>query len=207
MKFLLGTKKEMTQLFDEQGRVFPATIVSAGPLVVTQIKTPDRDGYSAIQVAYGEQKKERLSKALIGHFKDRGSFRHVREFRSEGVETMPSVGDKIDVTVFAPGDEVKVSGLSKGKGFQGVVKRHGFAGGRRTHGQKHSEREPGAIGGSGGRAGGRVVKGMRMAGRMGGDRVTVRHLKVLKVDEKENLIFISGAIPGRRGTLVEVIAQ
>ena len=207
MKFLLGTKKEMTQLFDEQGRVFPATIVSAGPLVVTQIKTPDRDGYSAIQVAYGEQKKERLSKALIGHFKDRGSFRHVREFRSEGVETMPSVGDKIDVTVFAPGDEVKVSGLSKAKGFQGVVKRHGFAGGRRTHGQKHSEREPGAIGGSGGRAGGRVVKGMRMAGRMGGDRVTVRHLKVLKVDEKQNLIFISGAIPGRRGTLIEVIAQ
>lgn len=197
----------MTQLFDENGRVLPATIVSAGPLVVTQIKTPDRDGYSAVQVGYGEQKKERLSKAVLGHFKDRGSFKHVKEFRTETAEGMPAVGDKIDVTVFTPGDQVKVSGLSKAKGFQGVVKRHGFAGGRRTHGQKHSEREPGAIGGSGGRAGGRVVKGMRMAGRMGGDRITVRHLKVLKVDEKQNLIFIGGAIPGRRGTLVEVVAQ
>ena len=196
----------MTQLFDETGRVFPATIVRVSPMVVTQVKTPDPDGYSAVQVAVGQQKTSRISKALLGHLKD-SAFKHVREFRTEGGETMPAVGDKINVTVFAPGDEVKVSGVSKAKGFQGVVKRHGFSGGSRTHGQKHSEREPGAIGGSGGRAGGRVVKGMRMAGRMGGERVTVRNLKVLKVDEKENLLFIAGAIPGRRGTLVEVAEQ
>lgn len=196
----------MTQIFDEQGRVFPATIVSVSPMVVTQIKTADRDGYSAVQVASGDQKPSRLSKAVIGHLKG-AAYRHVREFRAEGADAMPAVGDKIDASVFAPGDEVKVSGVSKAKGFQGVVKRHGFGGGRRTHGQKHSEREPGAIGGSGGRAGGRVVKGMRMAGRMGGERVTVRNLKVIKVDSKENLLFIAGAIPGRRGTLVEVVAQ
>ncbi len=196
----------MTQLFDEAGRVFAATIVSVEPMVVTQVKTADRDGYSAVQVAMGAQKVSRISKALAGHLKGE-AFKHIREFRTEGAESMPGVGEKISVATFAPGDEVKVSGVSKAKGFQGVVKRHGFAGGRRTHGQKHSEREPGAIGGSGGRAGGRVVKGMRMAGRMGGGRITVRNLKVLKVDEKENLLFIAGAIPGRRGTLVEVVSQ
>lgn len=201
MKYILGTKQGMTQVFTDTG-VRPATVLSAGPVVVTQVKTKDKDAYEAVQVAYGSQKKQRINKARTGVFGDLGSFAHLKEFRTEaeGKER----GATIDVSVFAVGDKVEVSAISKGKGFQGVVKRHGFAGGPRTHGQKHSEREPGSIGGSGGRAGGRVAKGIRMAGRMGGDRVTVKNLEVLQIDADTNTLVLSGAVPGKRGTVVEV---
>lgn len=202
MKFMLGTKGRMTQVFNESGVVAAATVVAAGPLTVTQAKTVEKDGYESVQVAFGTRKEKNISKPLKGHFKDLGSFSAVREYEGEKQER----GTKIDVSIFAPGDVVTVSAISKGKGFQGVVKRHGFKGGPRSHGQKNKERSPGSIGG-GGRAGGRVVKGMRMAGRMGGDRITVRNLRVLQVDAASNTLVISGAIPGRPGTLVEIRGQ
>lgn len=191
----------MTQIFDDEGRCFPVTILATSPSVVTQVKTKERDGYSAIQIGYGETKK--LNKAQKGHLKDLGDFRFLKEFRVTEEEAKKyKVGDKVDLTVFEEGDKVRVSGVSKGKGFQGVVKRHNFAGGRRTHGQKHSEREPGSIGAGGVQ---RVFKGLRMGGRMGGERVTVRGLRVVKVVPEENCLYIKGAVPGRRGTLIEVV--
>jgi len=202
MKFILGTKVEMTEIFDEEGRVHPVTVLRTGPCTVTQIKTTEKEGYDALQLGYGEKKK--LNKPIKGHVKDLGNFRYMREVRVSPEETKNfKVGDKVEVALFSAGDKVMVSGVSKGKGFQGVVKRHGFGGGPRTHGQKHSEREAGAIGG-GGRAGGRVVKGIRMAGRMGGDRITVKNLTVIKVDSERNQMYIEGAVPGRRGTLIEI---
>jgi large subunit ribosomal protein L3 len=198
MKFILGTKESMTQVFDDLGVVSAATIVRVEPHVVTQVKTVESDGYAAVQVATGAQKESRVSKAERGHAK--GAYKFSREERDAvGMET----GASYDASVFAPGDAIEVSGITKGKGFQGVVKRHGFGGGRASHGQKHSLREPGAIGG-GGRAGGRVSKGMRMAGRMGGDRVTVKNLRVLQVNVAENTLLIAGALPGRKGTLLEI---
>lgn len=200
MKFILAKKLHMTQIFAENGEVFPATVLEAGPMVVTQVKNKDKDGYEAIQVGFGSRKEKRLSKAVRGHVKDNGNFAHLKEFKPAQGETK-NVGDKIDASVFAPGDVVAVSAISKGKGFQGVVKRHGFGGGPRSHGQKHSEREPGSIGGG---LRNKVPKGMRMAGRMGGERATVRNLKIIQADPENNILVISGAVPGRRGTLVEV---
>ncbi len=204
---MIGTKARMTQVFDETGVVHAATAIVAAPLTVTQVKTKEADGYAAVQVGAGTRKESRLSKAVKGHLKDLGSLRHLREFRAsapaEGDQPVGGRGDKIEISIFAPGDVVQVSAISKGKGFQGVVKRHGFHGGPRSHGQKNKERAPGSIGG-GGRAGGRVVKGMRMAGRMGGERITVKNLRVLQVDPTTNTILISGAVPGRPGTLVEI---
>ncbi|MDO8514297.1 MAG: 50S ribosomal protein L3 [bacterium] len=197
-KFMLGTKGRMTQVFDEKGVVSAATIVTAGPLAVTQTKSQDKDGYAAVQVGFGTKKESRLNKAQTGK-----PFMHIREFSLEAGASNPEPASAIDVSIFTPGDVVTVSATSKGKGFQGVVKRHGFHGGPRSHGQKNRERSPGSIGG-GGRAGGRVVKGMRMAGRMGGERITVPNLKVLQVDVASNTLVISGAIPGRPGTLVEI---
>lgn len=194
----------MTQVFDETGVVRAATVLAVEPLVVTQVKTKETDAYEALQVAYGEQKKQRVNKPRAGVFGELGSFKHLKELRgATGLER----GALIDVSGFAVGDIVEVSAVSKGKGFQGVVKRHGFKGGPRTHGQKHSEREPGSIGGSGGRAGGRVAKGMRMAGRMGADMITVKNLRILQIDAETRTLVISGAIPGRKGTLVEVRAK
>lgn len=190
----------MTQHFAANGVVTPATIVSVMPGVVTQVKTHERDGYSAAQVSFGEKKAARVSKAAKGHFKDLGNFAHTSEYRLE--TDVPEVGAKVTLDSFQEGDTIRVSGLSKSKGFQGVVKRHGFHGGPRTHGQKHSEREAGSIGG-GLRT--RVPKGMRMAGRMGGDRITVLNLKVLALDTEKNEMVISGAIPGRRGTVIEIL--
>ncbi len=193
----------MTQIFDADGTCHPATIVRVEPAVVSRIKTKDSDGYAAVQVASGSQKEHRHAKAQKGQFASLPAV--VREFRPRAVsdQTIEGVelGTKLDAGVFAAGDTVIVSAVSKGKGFQGVVKRHGFAGGRRSHGQKHSEREPGSIGATGIN---RVMKGLRMAGRMGGDRITVKNLTVLQVDPAENLLLIKGAIPGRKGTLVEV---
>jgi large subunit ribosomal protein L3 len=196
MKSMLGTKGCMTQVFDEKGVVHAATVVTAGPLTVTQVKGKEKDGYESAQFGFLAKKESRVNKAQTGK-----PFQYLREFPYEG--QAPEVGASVDVSVFAVGDVVAVSAISKGKGFQGVVKRHGFHGGPRSHGQKNKERAPGSIGG-GGRAGGRVVKGMRMAGRMGGDRITVRNLKVLQVDAATNTLVISGAIPGRPGTLVEI---
>ena len=206
---MLGTKGRMTQIFDEKGVVTPATLVSAGPLTVTHLKNQEKDGYTGAQVGFGTRKEKNVSDSVLGHLavdggvkpnKEGSTFRYLREFNPEGEVKR---GDIIDISAFTPGDIVAVSAISKGKGFQGVVKRHGFSGGPRSHGQKNKERAPGSIGG-GGRAGGRVVKGMRMAGRMGGDRITVKNLRVLQVDLETNTLVISGAIPGRPGTLIEI---
>ncbi len=204
MKFILAKKEGMTRVFAEDGRALAGTILTADPVTVTQVKTKDgKDKYSAVQVGMGSRKTKNISKAVLGHTKGKG-FQAIREFRgAEGAE----VGNEISADIFAVGDTVRVSGLSKGKGFAGVVKRHGFHGGPRTHGQKHSEHEPGAIGGSGVRAGGRVAKGMRMAGRMGHERVTVQNLKVLAVDAAAGKLIVSGAVPGARGTLLEVVSR
>jgi large subunit ribosomal protein L3 len=200
MSFILGTKEEMTQLFDENGVVHAATVIAAGPVKVTQVKEDKQDGYAAVQVGYGTRREKNLSRAVKGHTKDIGFFAYLREFNASGEEKLVK-GDTINVSVFKPGDIIQVSAISKGKGFQGVVKRHGFHGGPRTHGQRHTERAPGSIGATGPQ---RVFKGKKMAGRMGGDRVTVKNLKVLAVDKENNKLFVSGSVPGRRGTLVEV---
>lgn len=202
MKFILGTKQNMTQFFTEDGRAFAVTIIKTEPMVVTQVRDEKKDKYSAVQVGYGTQKKERLTKAELGHLKEIPAVRGLKEFRitEEEAKNYTRAG-VVDVSSFKVGDTVEVSAISKGKGFQGVVKRHGFHGGRRTHGQKHSEREPGSIGATWPQ---RVIKNKRMAGRMGGDRITVKNLKVLHVNLEANLILLSGAVPGRRGTLVEV---
>ncbi len=201
MKFILGTKVNMTQIFDDKGIVHPVTVLKAGPMVVTQVKTVETDGYNAIQVGFGEKAEKNINKPEKGHMKS-GNFRYLKEFEVEGEPTFV-VGDTIDLSTFSVGDVVTVSSTSKGKGFQGVVKRHGFHGGPRSHGQKHSEREPGSIGGAG-RDGGRVAKGKRMAGRMGGDRITTKGLTIVSVKPETGEIFIRGTVAGRRGTLVEI---
>lgn len=201
MKFILGTKQNMTQIFDEAGIVHPVTVLSVSPLTVTQIKTVEKDGYKAVQVGYGTRNAKNINKPVTGQMKG-GNYAYLREFEMPTDATF-AIGDKIDLSTFANGDKVVVSSTSKGKGFQGVVKRHGFHGGPRSHGQKHSEREPGSIGGAG-RDGGRVAKGKRMAGRMGSDRITSKGLTVVKVSPETGEIFIRGAVAGRRGTLVEI---
>lgn len=207
MKFILGTKEGMTQVFDDNGRVHPATVISAGPISVTQVKTEETDGYNAVQVAFKDQKESRLNKAALGHFAKAGVApkSELREFRVDGAPEA-KVGDVIDASTFEVGDNLIVRGISKGKGFQGVVKRHGFHGGPRSHGQKHTERSPGSIGGGAG-DGGRVAKGKKMPGRMGSDMVTVKNLKVVAVDAENNTLMIKGAIPGRKGTLIEVVSK
>ena len=204
MKFILGKKENMTEYFSEEGEVFPVTIVAAGPVTVTRVFAKETDGYNSVQVGFGTTKKERINKAQLGSMK--GAFYStVKEFRLKPTDKSEAkVGDVIDVGSFKAGDKLQVTSVSKGKGFQGVVKRHGFAGGPRTHGQKHSEREPGSIGG-GLRT--HVPKGMRMAGRMGSDRITQKNLEVVFVDKEQNLMLIKGAITGRRGSLVEIISR
>ena len=204
MKFILATKEDMTEYFAEDGRVFPVTVLKAGPVTVTRVFEKAKDGYDSVQVGYGVQKKHRVNKAQVGQMKG-GLYKTLKEFRLKaGEESSAKEGDVIDLSVFKEGDKLQVSSVSKGKGFQGVVKRHGFAGGPRTHGQKHSEREPGSIGG-GLRT--HVPKGMRMAGRMGSDRITQKNLKVVFVDTENNLMLVKGAIAGKRGTLVEIVSK
>lgn len=197
MKFIVGTKDRMTQVFDAQGVAHPVTVLRIEPATITQVKGKDTDGYEAVQIASGTQKPHRVSKAQTGQLG--GAFKHVKEFRSEtaGLEK----GATLDASVFVEGDVVYVSAVSKGKGFQGVVKRHGFRGGPGSHGMKNTHRTPGSIGATGAQ---RVFKGLRMAGRMGGERITVKNLKVMAVNKDENLLLVSGAVPGRRGTLVEI---
>lgn len=197
MKFILGTKQNMTQLFDEEGKVHPVTVIKTGDMVVTQVKTKLKDGYEAVQVGFGTKKEKNINKALKGHMKDHGNFALLKEIA--GVADK-NPGEKVETTLEA-GDIVAVSAISKSKGFQGVVKRHGFHGGPRSHGQKHSEREPGSIGAGGYQ---RVFKGRKMAGRTGGNRVTVKNLVIVGFDKDTNEMYVRGAVPGRRGTLVEI---
>lgn len=204
MKFILGKKENMTEYFSPDGEVVPVTIISAGPITVTRVFEKSKDGYNAVQVGYGVQKKQRINQAEIGQMKG-GLYQILKEFRLKPIDTTSvKEGDVIDVSAFVPGDKLLVSSVSKGKGFQGVVKRHGFHGGPRSHGQKHSEREGGSIGG-GLRT--HVPKGMRMPGRMGSDRITQKNLKVVYVDLENNTMLVKGAIPGKRGTLVEIVGR
>jgi large subunit ribosomal protein L3 len=198
MKFTLATKQHMTEFFSEDGKVHPATVLKATPLTVTALKTTESDGYEAIQVGSGTQKKERVSKAVRGHLKD-AAYRTLKEFRTAPGDLQ--VGATIACDIFQKGDTVSITSTSKGKGFQGVMKRHGMHGGWHQHGQKHSMREIGSIGATGPQ---RVFKGKRMAGRMGSDRVTQKSVQVLDVDVENGLILVKGAVPGSRGTLVEI---
>lgn len=201
MKFLLARKERMTQIFQDDGRVKAGTILKTTPAVVTQVKTKDtKDGYNAVQVGFEAQTPKRLNKAQHGK-----AFKVLKEFKVEN-PTDYTTGSEVNLDAFSVGDEVRVVGTSKGRGFAGVVKRYNFKGGPRTHGQKHSERERGSSGGGPGRAGGRVAPGMRMAGRMGNARVTIKNLEIIHIDKDAGEIIISGAVPGARGSLVEVIA-
>lgn len=191
----------MTEFFSEDGKVHPATVLKAAPMTVTALKTIERDGYEAIQIGSGVQKKERVSKAVQGHFKD-ATFKVMKEFRTAGGDL--ALGATIACDIFQKGDEVTVSSISKGKGFQGVMKRHGMHGGWHQHGQKHSMREIGSIGATGPQ---RVFKGKKMAGRMGSDRVTLKHVQILDVDVENGYILVKGAVAGRRGTVVEIKAN
>jgi large subunit ribosomal protein L3 len=204
MNGLLGKKLGMTSIFDDAGQVIPCTVIEAGPCFVTQIKTKDRDGYEAVQVGF-EPKPERLvTKPLKGHFVKANAkpMRILREFRGNGVSELQP-GQEIKLTaVFTKGDTVSVIGTSKGRGFQGVVKRHHFGGGFRTHGQSDRERAPGSIGSSSHPS--RVFKGLRMAGRMGGEQVTVRNLKVVGIIPDSNLLLVRGSVPGAINGYVEI---
>lgn len=204
MTGLLGKKIGMTSVFDDAGQVVPCTVIEAGPCFVTQVRTKERDGYEAVQLGFDEKRERLVSKPLRGHFARSGvkPVRITREFRGNGVsEYQPGQEIKVD-KVFAKGDVVSVIGRSKGRGFQGVVKRHHFGGGFRTHGQSDRERAPGSIGSSSYPS--RVFKGMRMAGRMGGTRVTVRNLKVVGVIADSNLLLIKGSVPGAINGYVEI---
>ncbi len=201
MKSIIGKKIGMTSIFDTTGKQTAVTIIEAGPCVVTQKKTVETDGYNALQLAFGDKNEKHSTKAEISHFAKANTTpkRFVKEIRDSEVDK--NVGESITVDIFAEGDNVAVVGTSKGKGFQGVVKRHGFSGvGEQSHGQHDRQRAPGSIGNSSDAS--RVFKGMRMAGRMGGDRVKMKGLKVVKIFPEKNYILISGSVPGHNGSIV-----
>ncbi len=201
VKGLLGTKLGMTQLWDESNRIVPVTVVQAGPCVVTQIRTPDNDGYSAVQLGFGAVKPKQLTKPSAGHFEKAGVTprKHLVEIRTSDASEY-TLGQELNAEVFAAGDVIDATGVSKGKGTAGVMKRHGFHGLRASHGVHRKHRAPGSIGGCATPS--RVFKGLRMAGRMGAERVTVQNLVVHAVDAERGLILIKGAIPGSKGGLV-----
>ncbi|MDP2638594.1 MAG: 50S ribosomal protein L3 [Candidatus Azambacteria bacterium] len=208
-KFILGKKIGMTQVFKDDS-VVPVTLIESGSNFVVQVKTKDKDGYAAVQIGFGERKEKNIKKPQLGHLKKIGkSLRWMREFRVDTTELSAKggpavswkVGDEIKPEIFIAGDKIKVIAISKGKGFQGVVKRHGFHGGPKSHGQKDRLRAPGSIGASWPQ---HVIKGMKMAGRMGSDRITVENLEIMEIDNENNIIAVKGAIPGRRGTLVMI---
>lgn len=204
MTAILGKKIGMTSVFDEKGESVPCTVIEAGPCTVTQIKTKERDGYEALQLGFEEKKERLVNKPAKGHFARSGATpkRILREFRGFDVtKYQPGAVVKVD-DLFAKGDIVSVQGTSKGRGFQGVVKRHHFGGGFRTHGESDRERAPGSIGSSSYPS--RVFKGMRMAGRMGGERVTVKNLRVVQVIAESNLLLIYGSVPGYNNSYVEI---
>jgi large subunit ribosomal protein L3 len=192
MKFILGKKIGMTQTFSKEGRFIPVTLIEAGPCQVVQVKTKDKDGYQAVQVGF-----EKIDEKKVKKSQKNKPFRFLKEFSGNNLKD----GDQIDVSVFNPGEIVKVIGFSKGKGFQGVVKRHGFAGFSATHGTKHGERAPGSIGSAFPE---RVFKGKKMAGRTGNQRIVAQGLEVVEIDQKNNLLAVKGAVPGRKGTFLEI---
>ena len=203
MSGLIGKKVGMTSIFDETGKNIPCTVIEAGPCVVTQIRSVDTDGYSAIQLAYGEQKDKHTTAPLKGHFQKAGTTPKRRLVEFKTFEDEKSLGDTVTVDIFEIGDFVDVVGTSKGKGFQGVVKRHGFGGvGMQTHGQHNRLRAPGSLGASSWPS--RVFKGMRMAGQTGNVRVKIQNLEVLKVYPEQNLMVVKGSIPGAKGSFVIV---
>jgi len=204
MKALLGYKRGMTRVFDDRGESVAVTVIEAGPCVVTQVKTAAVDGYSAVQLGIDDVAPERLTKAELGHLRKSGApaLRRLREVRLANADEHPELGTTLAASVFEPGDKVNITGTSRGLGWQGPIKRHGFRRQRKTHGQSDRHRAPGAVGA--GTTPGRTFKGHKMAGRMGGDKVTVRNLKVVVVDAERNLLAIRGAVPGPRGSLVLV---
>ena len=208
MKFILGKKISSSQIFNEKGNVIPVTLVQAEPCFVAQVKNSQKDGYESVQI--GLRKTKKANKAQKGHLqkaKEANSnvsgAAFLREFKTEKDQSF-NIGDEIKVDIFKEGEIVKVTGISKGKGFQGVVKRHGFGGGPKSHGQKHRLRAPGSIGATFPE---RVPKGRRMAGRMGAEQVTVRGLEIVKIDSAANILAIKGAVPGNKGTLLKIISQ
>lgn len=203
IKGLLGTKLGMTQVWDEESRVVPVTVVQAGPNVVTQVRTQDKDGYSAVQLGFGAIKAKKVTKPAAGHFEAAGVTprKHLMEIRTADADEF-TLGQELTAEIFAAAETIDVTGISKGKGTAGVMKRHGFAGLGEGHGVHRKHRAPGSIGGCA--TPGRVFKGMRMAGRMGHERVTVQNLTVHAVDVERGLLLISGAIPGPKGSLVVV---
>ncbi len=201
MSGIIGKKVGMTSVYNAEGKNIPCTVIEAGPCVVTQVRTVEKDGYEAIQLAYDEKKEKNTSKPMKGHFAKAGTTpkRKLVEFKSFADAKV--IGDVLNVELFSEGDLVDVVGTSKGKGFQGVVKRHGFAGvGGQTHGQHNRLRAPGSLGASSWPS--KVFKGMRMAGRMGGDRVKIQNLQILKVYPEQNLLVVSGSVPGAKGSYV-----
>ena len=201
MKGITGKKIGMTSIFAQDGKQTACTIIEAGPCVVTQVKTKDSDGYSALQLAFGDKNEKHSTKSEINHFAKSSSApkRFVKEFRDYSIDK--ALGETISVDIFAEGEKVEVVGTTKGKGFQGVVKRHGFSGvGQQSHGQHDRQRAPGSIGNSSDAS--RVFKGMRMAGRMGNDRVKMKGLKVVKIFPEKNYILVSGSVPGHNGSIV-----
>ena len=203
LKGLIGRKIGMTQIFDESGRAIPVTLLEAGPCFVSQVKNAETDGYSAVQLAYGEVKPKRLSKAQLGHLKANNlpPVRVLREFRTKKLEDI-NPGDELKASVFAAGEYVDVIGTSKGKGFAGAMKRHGFHGGPATHGQSDRQRSPGSSGS--GTTPGRVYKGKRRPGHMGDVQVTSSHIRVAMVDPERNLIAVQGSVPGAKGGTVVI---
>ncbi len=204
---LLGKKLGMTSVFDESGNQLPCTVVEVQPNVITQVRTDDKDGYVSVQLGYGERKPKRTTKALAGHFEAAGTTpkTKLREFGVTGEEV--SLGDTVKASdVFAEGEIIDVSAISKGKGFQGVVKRHGFSGvGGRTHGQHNRERAPGSVGASSTPS--RVYKGMRMAGRTGGRRVTMKNLQIVRILDDQNVVLVGGSVPGPTNGIVELLKR
>jgi len=194
---IIGRKLGMTQIFRENGEAEAVTAIEAGPCTIIQVKTAAKEGYNAVQIGFGET--ERLKSPQRGHLKKLGQFRCLREFRVDDTEAI-EVGDEINVSLFKEGDLIDVTGVSKSKGFAGVVKRHHFAGGPKTHGQSDRHRHAGSIGAT--TSPGRVFKGTRMAGHMGGERVTTRHLEIFEVDPDHNLLLLKGAVPGNRNGLL-----
>ena len=203
MSGLIGKKIGMTSIFDENGKNLPCTIIQAGPCVVTQVRTEEVDGYNALQIGFDDKAEKRASKAELGHAKKAGTSPKKKVIEFQGFDEEFKLGDTLGVDIFVEGEFVDVAGTSKGKGFQGVVKRHGFAGvGQATHGQHNRLRAPGSIGA--GSDPSRVFKGMRMAGRMGGERVTVQNLRVLKIVPEKNLIVVKGCVPGHKNAYVTI---
>jgi large subunit ribosomal protein L3 len=201
MKGILGTKLGMTQIFTEQGTVVPVTVVQVGPVVVTQVKNIENDAYNAIQVGFGEVKEKSLNKPKLGHLAKANVLKkHLREFRMDSVEGY-TVGQEIKADIFSAGDVIDVTGISKGKGFQGPIKRHGYSRGPESHGSRY-HRRPGSMGAASDP--GRVFKGKKLAGHMGSERVTIQNLDVVKVDAENNLILVKGAIPGAKGALITI---